>query len=191
MLTSVSNLPNGSVQQKTCLRRIGSHLCFRLAILFVLAGLQFGCAGYQTGSQIMFRNDVRTVHVAIFESDSYRRFLGQRLTEAVVREVELNTPYLVTPPETADSFIQGRIVRDTKRVDGVTRSDEPRNIRVAWRVEVTWVDRTGNPLTARQSIRIDNDENFIPEGGQSLTTAQQRLIEKIAREVVGQMENPW
>ena len=163
----------------------------QLLLLFALAAIQSGCAGYQTGNQILFRNDVRTVHVAIFESVSYRRFLGQRLTEAVIRKIELNTPYLVTPPETADSFIQGRIVRDTKRADGVNRSDEPRNIRVAWRVEFTWVDRAGNVLSHRKSIRIDEDENFVPEGGQSLTTAQQRLIEKISREIVGQMENPW
>ena len=173
-------------------RGLGWQLRYsRLLILVALATVQLGCAGYQSGAQLMFRGDVRTVHVAIFESDSYRRFLGQRLTEAVVREVELNTPYLVTSPVTADSFIQGRIVRDTKRIDGVNRSDEPRDIKVAWQVEVNWVDRGGNPISQRQSILIDNDENFIPEGGQSLTTAQQRLIEKIAREIVGQMENPW
>ena len=176
---------------RTGLRGLGWLRYSLLLIVFVLAGVQSGCAGYQTGSQLMFRGDVRTVHVAIFESESFRKFLGQRMTEAVIREIELNTPYLVTPPETADSFIQGKIVQETKRIDGVNRADEPRDIKYVWRVEVTWVDRSGNPLSQRESIRIDNSENFIPEGGQSLTTAQQRLIEKTARQIVGQMENPW
>ena len=43
----------------------------------------------------------------------------------------------------------------------------------------------------RQLLRVNNDVDFIPEGGQSLTTAQQELINRMAREIVGQMETPW
>lgn len=157
----------------------------------LLLASHVGCAGYQVGGQQFFRNDVRTVHVRIFESDSYRRYLGQRLTESVIKQIELNTPYTLTEPELADSFIRGRIVRETKRSVGDNRFDEPRDIQIAWRVEVTWVDRAGTPLMQLQSLRIDNDENFIPEAGQSLSTAQQNLIQHVAREIVGQMELPW
>lgn len=165
-----------------------------VGIALLLTALPFafsGCAGYQGGSTAFFRSDIRSVHVAIFESDSYRRFLGQRITEAVIKQVELGTPYLISDPQFADSFVRGRLIRETKRSVGDNRFDEPRDIQVAWRVEVTWTDRSGTPLMQKQLIRIDNDENFIPEAGQSLTTAQQRLIEKLAREIVGQMEMPW
>ncbi len=165
-----------------------TSLTFAMVLLAVSVS---GCATYQFGNQFMFRNDVRSVHVAMFDTNSYRRFLGQRLTEAVIREVELSTPYRIAEPGNADSIIRGKIVRDQKRSQGNNRFDEPRDIQVAYRVEVTWTDRAGNPLMAVQSLRIDDDENFIPEGGQSVTTAQQNLINKIAREVVGQMEMPW
>ncbi len=113
------------------------------------------------------------------------------MTEAVIKQIEQGTPYLISDPQFADSFIQGRLVRETKRSVGDNRFDEPRDIQVAWQVEVTWTDRSGTPLMQKQLVRINNDENFIPEAGQSLTTAQQKLIEKIAREIVGQMEMPW
>ena len=112
-----------------------------------------GCAGYHLGNQYLYRSDIRTVHVAMFESDSYRRFLGQRTTEAVIKEVELTTPLTITNPQIADSFIRGRIIRDTKSVVGENRFDDPRSLRVGWVVEVDWVDRAGTPLMQRQTVR--------------------------------------
>lgn len=162
-----------------------------LSSLCAFALSQVGCAGYQGGPQSLYRSDVRSVHVAMFDSNSYRRFLGQRMTEAVIKQIEVTTPYLISDPQFADSIVQGKIIRETKRSAGDNRFDEPRDVQVACRVEVTWTDRSGTPLMQKQLLRIDNDENFIPEAGQSLTTAQQKLIEKVAREIVGQMEMPW
>ena len=42
-----------------------------------------GCAGYQVGTDSLYAPDVATVYVPMIESDSYRRDLGERLTEAV------------------------------------------------------------------------------------------------------------
>jgi hypothetical protein len=153
--------------------------------------VSLGCAGYHLGNQYLYRSDIRTVHVAMFESDSFRRFLGQRITEAVVKELESSTPLTITDPQIADSFIRGRIVRDRKTVVGENRNDEPRSLGVAWTVEVDWVDRAGTPLMQRQTVLISEDAVFIPEGGQSISTAQQEIVERVARQVVSQMQNPW
>ena len=150
-----------------------------------------GCAGYHLGNQFLYRNDIRTVHVAMFESDSFRRYLGQRTTEAVIKEVELSTPLTITNPQIADSFIRGRILQESKSVVGENRFDEARSVGVGWVVEVDWVDRTGTPLMQRQTVRISEDVVFIPEGGQSLTTAQQEVIQRVARQTVSQMQTPW
>ena len=160
-------------------------------LLICLIGFtNFGCARYHIGNQYLFRSDIRTVSVPIFESDSFRRFLGQRLTEAVVKNIELNTPLTIADPAIADSFIRGRIISESKTVAGENRNDEPRTLQVGWQIEVDWVDRAGVPLMQRQKVRINRDAWFIPEGGQSLSTAQQELIELLARDIVGQMEMP-
>jgi hypothetical protein len=159
----------------------------------VIALLPFaaGCHGYHLGNQYLFRSDIRTVHVAVFESDSYRRFLGQRMTEAVIKQIANTTPLTITEPALANSFLTGRIIRDRKLVVGENITDEPRSLDVDWRLEVQWTDRAGVPLMPRQTLKLDRGITFIPEGGQSITTAQQQLIEFLARDIVGQMETPW
>ena len=173
------------------MNRKQSILTMMALTVLVLLPLVSGCAGYHLGNQFLFRSDIRTVHVAVFESDSYRRFLGQRMTEAVIKQIANTTPLTITEPALANSFVTGRIIRDRKTVVGENLTDEPRSLDVAWRLEVQWTDRAGVPLMQRRSLRLDRSVTFIPEGGQSITTAQQRLIEHLARDIVGQMETPW
>ena len=160
-----------------------------MVVFCALAGT--GCRGYNLGNQYLFRSDIRTVHVAIADTNSNRRFLGQRLTEAVVKQISSSTPLTITEPALADSVITARLVRDRKSIRVETATDEGRVLEVNWIVEVDWTDRAGVPLMSRQRLKINHDADFIPEGGQSLTTAQQEVIERIAREIVGQMETPW
>lgn len=168
-----------------------NSLARNLTLLSAFCLLTTGCAKYHLGNQFLYRNDIRTVHVMMFESDSNRRNLGQRMTEAIIKEVEMRTPLTITDPQITDSLIRGRIVRDTKQVAGENRFDEPRSLDVGWVVEIDWVDRIGTPLMARQTIKLRESDVFIPEGGQSMTTAQQAIIERIARQVASQMETPW
>ena len=176
-------------------RRSNLKLRYCVMLLPVLAASLFvncvGCAGYHMGNQYLYRSDIRTVHVAMFESNSNRKFLGQRLTEAITKQIITSTPLTITEPALANSFITGRLLRESKSVTGETSTDEARSLDVANRVEFTWVDRVGTPLMQRQTVRLDFDAELIPEGGQSLVTTQQEIIDRIAREVVGQMETPW
>ena len=109
----------------------------------------------------------------------------------MVKQIESQTPLTISDPRLADSFIQGRILRDTKRVLSETRDDDPRALQYDWQLEVTWVDRAGVPLMQRQILRITQDIAFIPEGGQSLATAELEMVERLARQIVGQMELAW
>jgi hypothetical protein len=168
-----------------------SLACGSVLVVISLSLSLSGCAGYNVGNQFLHRSDIRTIHVEMFESESLRRFLGQRLTEAVVKQIELETPFTITEPALADSFIQGRLVKEKKRVLAENYYDDPRNLEVDWQLEVTWVDRAGVPLMQNPSLRINLDTNFIPEGGQSLSTAQQELIDRLARTIVGQLEMAW
>ncbi len=150
-----------------------------------------GCAGYQVGNQQLFDNRVRSVHVPIVESESHRRFLGQQLTEAIVKQIELDTPLQIADAGLADSFLRCRIVRERKRQRALDRFGEPRVLQVGWQVEVDWVDRSGTPLTQRTNLSISDAVEFIPEGGQSISSAQRELFGQVAQQIVGQMETRW
>jgi hypothetical protein len=157
-----------------------------------------GCASYQVGHRSLYRPDVRTVHVPIFESESLRPGLGERLTEAVIREIQLRTPYKVVATPAADSTLSGRIKQDTKRVLARNRNNDARGIQDEMDVEVSWISSRGDVLMQTTAIpfaplglSVSNNAYFIPEAGQSLATAQQDAIENLAREIVGKMEIWW
>ena len=156
-----------------------------------------GCTGYQLGNQTLFRPDIRTVHVPIVQSESFRRGLGERLTEAIVKEIELRTPYKVADASNADSIFRARLVDEHKRVIAENQFDEARDTETLMILEVSWLDRQGQQLIQRTEIPLDEgiyitqSASFVPEGGQSLVTAQQEVIQKLASQIVAQMELPW
>ena len=167
-------------------------------LLPVLLAMLPDCAGYQVGHQTLFRPDIQTIHVPVFESESLRANLGERLTEAVIKEIQDRSPYRVVHTPNADSILRGRIVRETKLVVAENRNDDARDVATEFTIEVQWIGRRGELLLQRSGIPvpqlnvgITQDAHFIPEAGQSLATAHQESIERLAREIVGQMEIWW
>jgi hypothetical protein len=165
-----------------------------LSVLLLLPG----CAGYQLGQRSLYRPDIRTVHVPMIHSESFRRYLGERLTEAVVKEVELRTPYKVVDSASADSVLTVRLVSDSKKILSNNPFSEPRDIETDFFVQVSWIDRRGDLIMSHEDVpaapllvNLGQQTNFVPEGGQSLITAQQEAIDKLAQQIVGQMELAW
>jgi hypothetical protein len=168
---------------------------------FAICILQFfftGCAGYQVGTRSLYEPDVTTVFVPMIESDSYRRDLGERLTEAVVKEIELKTPYKVVGTPDADSILSARLVRDTRRTLVENAFDDPRVLEVELLAEVTWLNRRRQPIAPAQCVPlppelvvIHQTAPLIPEVGQSVATSQQQAIERLAEQIVSTMEAPW
>ena len=153
-----------------------------------------GC-GYMVGGA--YAPDVSTVHVPTFESDSYRRGFELQLTEAVQKQIQLRTPYRLAKPPHAQTRLEGRILSIDKRVENQNRFDEPRELEFAMGIEVRWIDaRTGQLLGARevpldaQTTRLVAQSSFAPEAGQSLATANQQAVDRLAQQIVGMMEAP-
>src|SRR6185369_12697823 len=111
-----------------------------------------GCAGYQLGQRSLYRPDIRTIHIPVVQSDSFRRNLGERLTEAIVKQVELKTPYKVVDAASADSVLNVRLNSDSKRVLAENRFDEPRDIETDFFAQVNWVDRRGDLITSQTDV---------------------------------------
>ena len=157
-----------------------------------------GCAGYQFGNRALYRPDIRTVYVPMFESDSLRHALAERLTESVVKEIEQRTSYKVLADPAADSVLTGRILVERKHVIAENINDEARDLEVQFVVQVSWIDRRGGLMMQNVNIplmpfdfAVTQTENFIPEAGQSIATAHQDALEEIAQQIVSQMEIAW
>jgi len=168
------------------------------ALLMAMCLLLPGCIGYHLGNQSLYTPQVRTVHVPVFQSDSFRRNLGERLTEAVIKEIELKTPYKVVPRERADTVLSGRLVGESKDVIVESRFDDPRNYDIQMSVLVNWTNRAGEPIHQSQTLMVPDQvwevsatSALTPEVGQSLTVAQQQAIQRLAEQIVSMMEAPW
>src|SRR6476620_12520266 len=157
-----------------------------------------GCIGYHAGTNSLYAADVATVYVPMIESDSYRRDLGERLTEAIVKEIELKTPYKVVNTPDADSILSARLMTDTRRRIIQNGFSDPRVSETELRAEVNWINRRRQPMVPVQMIPIPTEllaisqtSNLIPEAGQSVATSQQQAIHRLAQQIVGTMEAPW
>ena len=169
----------------------------RTMLLLTLLLTGGGCSIYRFGACSLYRPDVQTVHVPMIESSSFRRNLGEQLTEAVVKEIETSTPYKVVNASDADSTLEVKITADTKRVTGENGLDESRSIETAWQVQMTWRNRQGNLIT-RSAMPLDDtvvgivqSSTLIPEAGQSMASAQQKIVQRLATQIVSQMEAGW
>jgi hypothetical protein len=168
-------------------------LALPLALLLALPG----CAGYQVGNESLYPPDVRTVYVPMIESTSFRRNEGERLTEAVIKEIERVTPLKVVNTPDADSVLTATLISETKRITIESPTDEGRQLEVTYLLRVIWADRKGDLIqqevieSAPEMALITHTGSFTPEVGQSLATAQQEAIRSVARQVVGLMEVPW
>lgn len=167
-------------------RRV-ARVASTVAIVCIVAVLG-GCAQYQIGANSLYRADIRTVHVPVFKSESFRPYLGELVTEAVVKQIELETPYKVVPAPNADSVLTGRLVQVDKKLLTESPNDDARDIQVEFVVQITWIDRRGEIIMQR-TVAMDGD--YIPEGGQSIAADELQIARRLAREIVTQMQNWW
>ena len=164
-----------------------------LGLLLPLAAA--GC-GYMVGAP--FPEDVRTVAVPIFTSQTFRREVEFQLTEAVQKQIEKQTHFRVADEAYADTKLTGTIVDVRKDNRGETGFDDIRNVGLTFYVQVTWEDLRTGRLLREQQIDIPPDvvallgqTSFAPELGQSLASATDRVIEQLAYDIVNRMEFPW
>jgi hypothetical protein len=169
----------------------------RLGILAWLLALP-GCAGYQIGNRSLYPSDVQTIYVPMFESSSFRRNMGERLTEAVIKEIELKTPFQVVNTPNADSVLTGRITRDGKHVVVENRYGDPRATETRFQVEVQWIDRHTSAILREDTIPLGpasamllGTSEVVPEVGESIATSHQQAIQRLAQQIVAMMESPW
>lgn len=138
----------------------------------------FSIAGYST--QPNFDNKVATVYVPIFKNVTFRRRLEFDLTKAVIREIELTTPYkVVSDPAKADSVLLGTIRVGNKQLLNRNQQNTIREGQTLMAVELVWKDlRTGEILSSPRrgsqapliNRELEEPPLLMPLPGPSATT---------------------
>ena len=101
-------------------------------------------------------SEVKTVAV-FFKSKSFRRDLEKQLTEAVIKEITLRTPYkVVGNHEKADSLLTGTITSADKNLVVEAPTNFARELNMTINVQVNW---THNPPTEIENKRHSDDRH--------------------------------
>jgi hypothetical protein len=137
-------------------------------------------------------SEVKTVAV-FFKSNSFRRDIEKQLTEAVLKEITMRTPFKVVADHTqADSLLSGTITTAGKNLVIESPTNFARELNMTISVQVKW---TRNPPTEVEDQQIPTmvteSINFVPEVGDSTLTATNHVVISLAKQIVDMMEKPW
>lgn len=164
--------------------------------MLAAAVLPIGChevdptEGYSSKS--LHREDVETVFVAMFESQSFRRGVEFELTRAVAQQIEVRTPFkVVSDRREADTELYGTIKNISEGTLSRQRNlDRPTESQVTLRVELNWKDlRIGEPILEQKIIRVTGD--YAPLLGSMRSDAAEQAANDMAVRIVEAMENEW
>ncbi|MDO5581989.1 MAG: LPS assembly lipoprotein LptE [Planctomycetia bacterium] len=173
--------------------------CFLLLILILpLIFCAAGCNGYQCGTRSLYRNEIKTVFVPMVQADSWRKALGERLTESVCKRITERTPFDLAGPGDADTVLAINLVADNHSASIMNRYNDTAQKTISWSIIAVWKDKSDNILAQLDPIPLSGngvaltEQSFlVAEMGQSNATAQQEVIDKLADRIVGLMEEPW
>ena len=167
-----------------------------LVLLVWLSGFVVGCSdidpakGYTTKQ--LYRTDIKTVHVKIFENKTFRRRLEYEFHRALCRQIELHTPFkVVSDRKKADTIVYGRITSVAEKV--LTQQhdlDRPLENQVVLTASVNWKDlRNGDLILDGSTFRVSGQYANLLAAGRS--SGELEAAEQLARRVVEAMEQPW
>jgi hypothetical protein len=172
-------------------------------------GGHFTFLGYTTRPP--FNLDIHTVRVPIFKNETFYRGLEFDLTDAVIREIELKTPYkVVTAGDPADTELTGKIITYSKNPVIFDQLNLIRQMETTLAVEVVWRDlragHTGEVLSrprpkppgtelltppnppAPPPVLFQSLATYEPELGSTLASAQKKNVDRLAVQIVSSME---
>jgi hypothetical protein len=137
-------------------------------------------------------SEVKTVFVS-FKTQTFRRDLEKQLTEAVLKEISLRTPYkIVGNPKDADSLLKGMITFGDKNLVVEAPTNLPRELNATITVQVTWTHNPPNEVEKARPVAVVTETiNFVPEVGETTLSAFNHVIQSLAKQIVDMMEQPW
>jgi hypothetical protein len=162
------------------------------------AASAWGCSadptkGYSLASQ--YDTGIKTVCVPIWTRgrNVFRREIEFRLTEAVVKKIELDTPYKVVDKARADTELRGTLDLVSQRVLSFNPDNGlPRETEITMSVSFTWTDlRSGKAI--KQVANLRQSAVYIPPSplSEDFFQGSEDVVNRLAQRVVEQMESDW
>lgn len=165
---------------------------YPLVLIFLPILISFSSAcGYRHAG--LYPNQYNSVSVPIFENRTFYQGVEFDLGEAMVKEIELRTPYKVTNRGHADTELEGTILNiEQTQLSRHRSSGVPQQIEVRVVVDFQWKDlRSGETIRDRRGLTAVG--RYVPTSGASETfqLAQHQAVENLAQSIVWQLAEGW
>jgi hypothetical protein len=149
-----------------------------------------GC-GYSHGGT--FPKDIASIAVPIFQNRTEYRDVEFDLTEALIKEIELKTPYKVVRSGDADTILVGVVTGVEQRV--LSRRPVgglPQDMEVLVTVSFEWKhQRTGESLRDRRGFTTAGRHVPGRPIGEPFEVARHEAVQQLARDIVAVMRADW
>ena len=159
--------------------------------------LLFGACSSDPTQGYSFRSarqsNIHTVCVPVFDNQSYFHGLENELTEAIVKEIQRETPWVVVNTGAAQTTLTGSITDgrlqplSTSSTSGMVMEQG-----VQLTVDFEWRDsRTGEVLVSRKNFTAL--QSFVPARGtgESIDLGEHAAIQQLATGIVNELRSSW
>ena len=161
----------------------------------VIGGVIGGCSS-DPSREYSFRpaydTGMRTIAVPVFENPTFYHGLEADLTEAIVKEIQARTPWVVVTAN-AESTLSGSITDLQMRPLTESRATGlVEDVALVMTVDFEWRDaRTGEYIVRRREFSAT--ESFVPArpSNERLELGQQAVVQELARAIVSEMRSSW
>jgi lipopolysaccharide assembly LptE-like protein len=164
--------------------------CVPACLLLLAACSSDPTRGYSLAST--YAQDIRSVSVPIFENTTFFRGMEIELTDAIIKEIQRTTPWVVVQGS-GQTTLTGSIT-DTQLHNLSTKSGTGlvEEMGVQTTVDFEWRDaRTGKVLVSRKAFKAM--ETFVPARGTSerIELGQHAVVQELARGIVAELRTTW
>lgn len=161
--------------------------------LLLAGGLAASGCGYSLRPP--YDPSIRTVHVAFVRSSTFRRDLNTALTEKLIKELELRTGYkAVGSPRDADYILDCEITFNEKNAVLQNPNNLPRQVMSTINVSASYYPNNkggGENERGEKRAVFSATANDFGELGETITVANDKALDKLAQEIIGNLEQVW
>ena len=167
-----------------------NHILFKALALMMVCLVFSGC-GYT--QQELFSTEFQTVAVPIFKNRTFYKSVEFDLTEALIKEIELRSPYKVTATNTAQTLLEGQIVSITQHALNKTQEGGlVQEIELQMVVNFLWKRQAdGKTLRRRDGIIATGRYIAATPISEPLITGQNIATQEMAKRIVDTMRSDW
>ena len=176
-----------------------ARLAARAALALVSSAIAIapaGCAGdpgtgYASGA--LYSSKYRSVALPIFDNATYDRPISNYVSEALLKEIQMSTPYGVTAEGRADTVLRGKVT--AVRLQTMSQSVAtglPEEMSYTVTVDYDWVDmRTGATIVSRKGYQVSAVFVASNTNTEPIDLGRFEAADMLARDIVASMQGDW